>query len=51
MEYFKKPSGKVFKVLPQHDLKSLKERFEECDVKGNPVVKATKKTPKKKEAK
>jgi len=51
MEYFKKATGKVYKVLPHHDLKSLKDRFEECDANGNPVVKKVKKTAKKKDVK
>ncbi len=33
--YFKKPSGYVFEYDPnRHDIKSLKDRFEEVDEKG-----------------
>ena len=58
--YFKKSKDK-FKVgysdtiikynFRNHDIKSLEDRFEECDVNGNAIKKAvktsTKKTPKK----
>tara|TARA_R110002020_G_scaffold113496_1_gene261001 strand:- start:186 stop:341 length:156 start_codon:yes stop_codon:yes gene_type:complete len=46
-KYFKKPSGIVIEANKDHDLASLKERFEECDAKGNAIKKATKKATKK----
>lgn len=48
-EIFKKPSGVVFQVKPNHDLNSLKERFVECDVNGNEIKKEAK--PKKEKKK
>ena len=39
MEFFKKPNGVVFKVMPNHDIESLKARFEECDANGNAIKK------------
>ena len=47
MKYFKKPNGVVIEVQPNHDLNSLKDRFEECDVNGKAIKKAPKKAPKK----
>ena len=50
MQYFKKPNGLVIEVTPNHDIDSLKDRFEECDVNGKPIKaekKATKKPSKK----
>ncbi len=38
-QYFKKPSGVVIEVNSNHDINSLKSRFEECDVNGNPIKK------------
>ena len=49
-QYFKKKTGIIIKVGPQHDIKSLMDRFEECDANGNPIAKKTKK-PSKKEKK
>ena len=46
-KFFKKPSGMIFKAEPQHDLQSLKDRFEECDQNGNKIKKAVKKVAKK----
>jgi hypothetical protein len=44
MKYFKKPNGSVIEYDPQnHDLESLKSRFEECQVDGSPKPKAKKK--------
>ena len=37
MEYFKKTNGTIIKVTPNHDINSLKERFTECDAKGNEI--------------
>ena len=48
MKYFKKPNGVVIEVQPNHDLDSLKSRFEECDVNGKAIKKAPKDKPKKK---
>ena len=39
MKYFKKANGMVYKVMPNHDIESLKARFEECDAKGNAIKK------------
>ena len=50
MKFFKKPSGVVFQVKPNHDLNSLKERFVECDVNGNEIKKESKRKKKKKKA-
>ncbi len=45
--YFKKPSGVIIKLVPNHDVKSLEDRFEECDVNGKALPKKeTKKTSK-----
>ena len=46
-KYFKKANGIVFKVMPNHDLKSLKDRFTMCDVNGNELKKAKPKAKKK----
>ena len=35
--YFKKADGKVYEVMPNHDLNSLKERFTMCDANGNDI--------------
>ena len=45
--YFKKSTGVIIKVQPSHDIKSLEDRFEECDVNGGAVKKPEKKTSKK----
>ena len=37
--YFKKSTGVIIKVQPSHDIKSLEDRFEECDVNGKAVLK------------
>ena len=39
--YFKKPSGVIIKVIPNFDIKSLKDRFVECDKNGKKLVKKT----------
>tara|TARA_R100000808_G_scaffold19141_2_gene41670 strand:+ start:1753 stop:1905 length:153 start_codon:yes stop_codon:yes gene_type:complete len=42
-KYFKKPNGVVIQYNSEnHDLKSLKERFEECNANGSAIKKATK---------
>ena len=49
-QFFKKPNGVVIEVNKHHDINSLKERFEECDVNGKPIKvekKAAKKPSKK----
>ena len=44
MKYFKKPNGSVIEYDPQnHDLKSLKSRFDECQEDASPKPKAKKK--------
>ena len=45
-KYFKKPNGIVIQVNQYHDVASLKERFEECDVNGK-AIKVEKKVAKK----
>lgn len=45
--YFKKPTGVIVKVLPNHDIQSLKDRFIECDSNGSELKKVAKKTKKK----
>ena len=47
-KYFKKPSGIIIEATINHDLASLKDRFEECDVNGNAIKKAPKKSTNKK---
>jgi|TARA_Y100000401_G_scaffold15124_1_gene10262 hypothetical protein len=37
--FFKKPNGVIVKVIPTHDIDSLKDRFIECDAKGNEIKK------------
>ena len=37
--FFKKPNGVIVKVIPTHDINSLKDRFIECDAKGNEIKK------------
>ena len=46
--YFKKPNGIVIKYENNHDINSLKDRFEECDIDGKPLKKSVKKSTKKK---
>ena len=53
-KYFKKPNGLVIEATPNHDINSLMERFEQCDVNGKAIKvekKAAKKPSKKKESK
>ena len=38
-QFFKKPNGVIIKVIPTHDIDSLKDRFIECDAKGNEIKK------------
>ena len=52
MGYFKKANGLVYKITPNHDINSLKDRFTICDADGNELKKETpKKASKKKEGK
>ena len=44
MKFFKKPNGMVYKVMPNHDIESLKARFEECDANGDAIKKEKPKT-------
>ena len=46
-QYFKKPSGIIIEATENHDLASLKDRFEECDADGKAIKKTPKKTDKK----
>ena len=46
-QFFKKPNGVVVEVQPNHDIASLKERFEECDANGKAIKKPAKKATKK----
>jgi len=46
-QYFKKPSGIIIEATENHDLASLKDRFEECDADGKAIKKPIKKTAKK----
>ena len=47
MKYFKKPNGVIIEANSNHDINSLKERFVECDAKGNPIKKDKPKAKKK----
>ena len=46
-QYFKKPSGIIIEANENHDLASLKDRFEECDANGKAIKKTTNKAAKK----
>ena len=46
-KYFKKPSGVIIEATENHDLASLKDRFEECDVNGKAIKQVAKKSAKK----
>ena len=37
--YFKKADGTIIQVNSNHDIDSLKARFEECDANGNAIKK------------
>tara|TARA_R100001594_G_scaffold36158_2_gene65730 strand:+ start:659 stop:844 length:186 start_codon:yes stop_codon:yes gene_type:complete len=50
-QFFKKPNGVIIKVIPTHDIDSLKDRFIECDAKGNEIKKEKPKAKPKKKAK
>jgi len=48
MKYYKKPNGIIIEYDPNnHDQKSLKERFKECDKDGNEIKKKPKAKKKK----
>lgn len=49
--YFKKPNGTIIQFGSHHDIKSLEERFVECDIKGNEIKKEKPKKVKKKAGK
>ena len=46
-QYFKKSNGVIIEVMPEHDIASLKDRFEECDANGKAIKKTAKKAVKK----
>ena len=48
--YFKKADGTVIKLQPNHDIKSLEDRFTECSANGEELKKEAPK-PKKKSSK
>ena len=37
--YFKKPNGVIIEAQSNHDIKSLEDRFIECDVDGKELKK------------
>ena len=45
--FFKKASGMIFEANANHDIKSLEDRFEECDENGGEIKKVVKKVAKK----
>ena len=45
--FFKKASGMIFEANANHDIKSLEDRFEECDENGGEIKKVVKKVVKK----
>ena len=45
--FFKKASGMIFEANANHDIKSLEDRFTECDESGKEIKKAVKKVAKK----
>jgi len=45
--FFKKASGMIFEANANHDIKSLEDRFEECDENGGEIKKEIKKVAKK----
>ena len=44
--FFKKASGMIIEANDNHDIKSLEDRFEECDSNGNKIKKVAKKAKK-----
>tara|TARA_R100000656_G_scaffold57458_1_gene44956 strand:- start:165 stop:323 length:159 start_codon:yes stop_codon:yes gene_type:complete len=49
--FFKKGNGTIIEANDNHDLKSLKDRFTECDANGKEIKKVAKKAKKKVEDK
>ena len=49
--FFKKANGSVIKATLNHDIKSLEDRFEECDENGGAIKKEKPKAKPKKKAK
>ena len=45
--FFKKGSGMIIEANDNHDIKSLEDRFEECDENGGKFKKEVKKVVKK----
>ena len=45
--FFKKASGMIFEANANHDIKSLEDRFEECDENGGEIKKVVAKPTKK----
>ena len=45
--FFKKGRGMIIEANDNHDIKSLEDRFEECDENGSEIKKAVKKVAKK----
>ena len=44
--FFKKASGMIIEANDNHDIKSLEDRFEECDENGGEIKKVVKKAKK-----
>ena len=44
--FFKKASGMIIEANDNHDIKSLEDRFEECDENGGKIKKEVKKVVK-----
>jgi len=45
--FFKKGNGTIFEANSNQDIKSLEDRFEECDENGGEIKKEVKKVAKK----
>ena len=45
--FFKKGNGSIIQANANHDIKSLEDRFEECDANGDKIKKEVKKVAKK----
>ena len=44
--FFKKGNGSIIQANANHDIKSLEDRFEECDANGDKIKKVVKKAKK-----
>ncbi len=44
--FFKKGNGTIIEANANHDIKSLEDRFEECDKNGKEIKKVAKKAKK-----